>query len=212
MFQSDPYPPKQSPEDIRRVLRFLFRTSDKFRSGEFGGRHPYNQPKLISLPNDNGPEVEFPALSTLVKEYVKRYPTQTRCYLVDRRILQDILDAPNSVGATISLGIYPGHETTLSWWQRLLWKLVYWLLRVLPREPRQLVFRALGPNLEDLPLRDDTNDAGDSDPSSPVTPGIPPTKGTIPDAPGRRQYAFIPNILMGRDDGADMTGTRPPPF
>lgn len=203
-------PRNQSREEISRVLRFLFRKVDRLEADDLGRRHPFNQPKRIDLP-DGGPEVEFPSLSTLVKEYVKRYPTQTHTYLVDRKILQDILDAPDSVGATIFYGIYPNYEVTLPFGQRLLWKLVYWLHQFLPREPRQLVFRALGPNLEDLPLHYNPN--GSTPPSPPSsTPGIPPTKGSIPDAPGRRQYAFIPNILMGRDgldDGADMTGTRP---
>ncbi|MCY7353256.1 MAG: hypothetical protein LH606_21780 [Cytophagaceae bacterium] len=210
-----------SVEDDRRILHYLFRKIDYPQGPDTThlGKIMYaEQPTDIILPGEKE-SVQFPALDELIDVYCKHYPNQIYAYDVGRPLLESVLAAKGSIGAKIYVGIFPTFLKTLPFFPRLIWNLIYWLQSLLPkddvqsREPRKLIFYALGPDGNPI----DLNHASASISAKPGTDGInlptgvPTTKGTISQSPPLKM-AFIPNIVMadGARMGGEMTGTSPP--
>ncbi len=193
---------KANRRTIQRIVKYLARKVDPARDS-LGNRLLLDEPNELRLAD--GPAVPFPALNELRAAYQTRYPNQIFGFKVGREILEAALNAtgPNgkSVGASVYFGVLPRFEETLPLEERLLWEAMYKLQQLLSREPRQLIIVGYGPDGQDLPL---------ADPRA-ASEGIPPTKGTIAEEPSPRQYAFIPNIVMGdRGMGGETLPTCPP--
>ena len=196
-------PWKANRRTVQRILKYLTRKVDPARD-PLGNRLALDEPTDLRLAEGEEP-VSFPPLNELRDAYQERYPNQIFGFRVGRDVLEAALNAtgPNgkSVGASIYFGVLPKWEQSMTPEQRLLWETMYKLQQVLSREPRQLIILGYGPDGQDLPLAD----------PHPASQRIPPTKGTIADEPLPRQFAFIPNIVMGdRSMGGETMPTCPP--
>lgn len=197
-------PWKANRRTVQRLLKYLARKVDPARD-PLGNRLLLDEPTELRLAEGEAP-VAFPPLNELREAYRERYPNQIFGFRVGREILEAALNAtgPNgkSVGASVYFGVLPKWEQSLSPEERLLWEALYKLQQLLSREPRQLIVLGYGPDGQDLPL---------AEARSASEQQIPPTKGTIADEPLPRQFAFIPNIVMGnRDMGGETMPTCPP--